>query len=170
MNNTTTIGVFNTRERTEAAINEFRSSGIADSQISSIYGDSVDELEDTNDVARVTVGAGAGATAGAVVGAIAGLVVANGILPGIGSFFVAGPLATLMGLSGAVAAGITTGVVAGGLAGAFYELGVVREDAAIYERHIKNGKFVVVTRSPVSIAKNIFKNNKATEIREYAAA
>jgi len=170
MKETTTIGVFSNRADTESAIKDFRSSGILDSEISTIYGDSVEELKNNHATEKVAMGVTTGAAAGAVVGAIAGLVVANGVLPGVGTLFVAGPLATYLGLTGVVAAGTTTGLIAGGIAGALVEFGIVLEDASIYEKHIKNGGFVLITRTTKSIAKSLFSKNKATEVREYVPA
>lgn len=170
MSQTTTIGIFSSRSDTESAIKEFRSGGMSDGEISTVYGDSVEELRYTHSIAKVGMGTATGAVTGAVVGAIAGLVVANGVLPGIGTLFVAGPLATALGMTGAVAAGTTTGVIAGGIAGALVEYGVIKEDAAIYEHHVKQGNYVAITRSPLSIAKQIFSKFNATEIREYVTA
>lgn len=166
----TTIGVFPNRVRAEEAIKELRDSGISDTDISCIYRDSEGDMKDSQSGEKLGEGATKGAGTGAVVGAIAGLVVANGILPGLGTLFVAGPLATALGFTGAVAttvAGAATGAVAGGLIGALSELGISKEDAALYEKHIEGGEVVVITRSDTSNPLDIFRNNNAVEIRQY---
>src|SRR4051812_48074317 len=98
---TTTIGIFTDRVKAEEAIDELKQNDIKDSDISCVYRDSDGDMKDAQTGEKVGDGAAKGATTGAVIGAIAGLVVANGILPGIGSLFVAGPLATTLGFTGA---------------------------------------------------------------------
>lgn len=168
---TTTIGVFEDRPHAEAAIDELRALGIADTDISYIYtvSDGETVVESHNEAGS---GAAAGATTGAVLGAIAGLAVANGLLPGFGSLFVAGPLAAALGLTGAAAttaAGAMTGLAAGGLVGALAGLGVRDEDARIYEERVKRGGILVTAKSlnPAAV-KDIFGKHGAAEIREYA--
>ena len=168
---TTTIGVFDSRDHAEMAINELRALGIADTDISFIYSVAEGEtvVEGGN---KAGEGAAGGATTGAVLGAIAGLAVANGILPGLGTLFVAGPLATALGLTGAAAttaAGALTGAAAGGLVGALAGLGIKDEDARIYEEKVKRGGVLVTAKSlnPKAV-KDIFEKHGAAEIREYS--
>jgi hypothetical protein len=169
---TTTMGVFTDRAHAEAAIVDLRVAGVADTNISYIY-TSPEGKTITNDTtdSHVANGAASGVTTGALLGAIAGLVVANGILPGIGTLFVAGPLAAALGLTGAVAttaAGAMTGAAAGGLVGALGGLGVSASEAEVYEEKIKRGGILLTARSAdPSKAKDIFKAHGADEIREY---
>jgi len=168
---TTTIGVFDSRDKAETAISEMRALGIADTDISYIYAVTEDGtvIEGGN---KAGAGAASGATTGAVLGAIAGLAVANGILPGLGTLFVAGPLAAALGLTGAVAttaAGALTGAAAGGLVGGLAGLGVKDEEARIYEERVKRGGILVTAKSlnPKAV-KDIFEKHGAAEIREYS--
>ena len=167
----TTIGIFPNKTLTEKVIHELRASGISDTEISSIYKDENANLKDEQTVEKVESGTATGAAAGAIVGALAGLVVANGILPGLGSVFVAGPLlGNLFGLSAAAATtagGAVTGAIAGGLAGGLIKLGVSEEDAKIYESSLQEGQIVMITRTDVSGVKDIFESYDAREIREY---
>jgi hypothetical protein len=167
----TTIGTFSDRLKNETIINELRASGIADNEISSIYINEDGNLKDEQTGEKIEDGTIKGATAGAVVGAIAGLVVANGILPGLGTVIVAGPLlANIFGLGAAAATtigGAVTGAVAGGILGAFTELGVSAEDAKIYETSLAEGDVVIITRTDKSTAKDILIKNGANNIREY---
>jgi hypothetical protein len=170
---TTTIGVFTNRTQAEAAIVDLKASGISDKDISCVYTDKEGEVKDSQTGEKVGEGAAKGATTGAVVGAIAGLVVANGILPGIGTLFVAGPIATALGFTGAAAttvAGAVTGAAAGGLIGALTELGIDKEDAALYEGLVERGDVLVVTRSESAAAMSILSEHGASEIREYTEA
>jgi hypothetical protein len=167
---TTTIGVFPDKQQAEKAIEELKGSGISDGDISCVYRESDGSVVDSESGEKVGSGVMKGATAGAAIGAIAGLVVATGVLPGLGTLFVAGPLATALGLTGATAttvAGAATGAVAGGLVGALKELGVNDVDAELYEDHVEKGEVLVVSRSDKEGAVEVFNNNNAMEIREY---
>lgn len=169
----TIMGVFGNRDNAEAAISELRTMGINDSDISYIYvSDKGKTMTEDGKGEQVADGAAAGATTGAVVGALAGLVVANGILPGLGSLFVAGPLAAALGLSGAAAttaAGALTGAAAGGIVGALTGLGVDADEAKIYEERVRSGGILVTSRTTdAGAARAIFANNGADEIRDYS--
>jgi len=169
---TTTIGVFPNKMRAEQAINELRDAGVSDTDISCVYRDKEGEIKDSNKGEKVGGGAVKGATTGIVLGTIAGLVVANGVLPGIGTLFVAGPLATALGFTGAAAttvAGAATGAVAGGLVGGLSKVGVDEKDVELYEDHVEKGEVLVISRSNKYIA-DVFSRNNAMEIREYAGA
>ncbi len=169
-----TIGIFEHRADAEGAISELRAIGVADADISYIYNAPEGGETVVTDGAGSNVGSGAasGATAGAVLGAIAGLAVANGLLPGFGSLFVAGPLAAALGLTGAAAttaAGAMTGLAAGGLIGALTGLGVGPDEARIYEERVKRGGILITARSTANSAvRDIFKKYGASEIRQYA--
>lgn len=168
--NTTTIGVFTNKMQAEEAINDLRAHGVSDSEISCVYRDAEGDMKDAQTGEKVGAGAAKGATTGAVVGAIAGLVVANGILPGIGTLFVAGPLAAALGFTGAAAttvAGAVTGAAAGGLIGALTNLGIDKEDAAMYENLVERGDVLVVSRSDTDAAMGVLSKHGASEIREY---
>ncbi len=168
----TILGVFNTQAEAERAIGALREHHIADSDISYVgaSGDGDTTVHDArgNEVAE---GAGSGAVTGGIIGAIAGLVVANGILPGLGTLFVAGPIATALGLTGAAAttaAGAMTGAAAGGLVGALTGLGATDEEAHVYEERIKSGGRMVaavIDNNDESEVRAVFEKNNAEEIR-----
>ena len=176
----TTIGLFKTTAAAEGAINDLKEMGIDESNISYIYvtgegntvaNDANDEIITNNDSAGGTIGSGAagGAATGAVIGAIAGLVVANGILPGVGTLFVAGPLAASLGLTGAAAttaAGALTGVAAGGIIGALSNIGLSDDEAKVYDDRIKSGDVLVATTAEADV-KSVFERNGAEEMKEY---
>ncbi len=165
----TTIGVFGTHAQAQQAVDELRAGGVDAADISYLYMNASGDVQDGNSSDKVGSGAATGATTGAVIGAIAGLVVANGILPGLGSLFAAGPLAAALGFTGAAAttvAGAATGLAAGGLIGALVNLGISDEDAAAYENFIRTGRVIVIAHSAVSM-QNIFSRAGATEIGVY---
>lgn len=168
------LGVFSDRDDAEDAIEELKSAGFNPKDISIVARDTAV----TNDVAEstganVASGAVSGATTGGVVGALAGLLVGIGAIavPGIGALFVAGPIATALGLTGAAAStvsGAVTGAVAGGLVGGLVGLGVPEEEARVYENQVRSGAILlaVPTRSDEDDeAESILEDNGAEKIR-----
>lgn len=167
---TITSGVFENRYKAETAINELKEHGVVDTEISCVYTDKDGDMRDSQTGDKIGSGAISGATTGAVLGTIAGLVVANGILPGIGTLFVAGPVAAALGFTGAAAttiAGAATGAAAGGLIGALSQLGISKEDATLYEKHIERGEALVVVKSDDADVSGLFEAHGAEEIRQY---
>jgi uncharacterized membrane protein len=169
---TTTVGVFENRENAEMTIHDLRNLGVTDADISYAYSTPEGTVNVDGDGNKAGAGAASGATTGAVVGALAGLAVANGILPGLGTLFVAGPLATALGFTGAAAttvAGAATGAAAGGLLGALVGLGISDSDAQKYVERVRKGAVLVSARSMNALAmRDIFAKHGAEEIREYS--
>jgi hypothetical protein len=146
MDKTVVLGVFSQRNDAEDAINELRENGYNPKDISIVMKDRSEGERLAGDTgADVAGGAVTGATTGAVLGGLAGLL-ASFVIPGLGAFFIGGPLATALGLTGAAAStvsGATTGAVAGGLIGALMGLGLPEEDARFYEERINEGGILV---------------------------
>lgn len=166
----TTVGVFQTHENAEKAISELRAFGVDASDISYVYVNANGTIVDDHADSKIGSGIATGATTGTILGALAGLIVANGILPGLGSLFVAGPLAAALGFTGAAAttvAGAATGAAAGGLIGALDNIGVSNEDAVFYETLVRNGEILVAVNSSTLATKDIFIRSGAREVREY---
>jgi uncharacterized membrane protein len=170
----TTMGIYESHADAEVAINELKAFGVDNDDISYVYTDSKGKVSDGQTGKKMGVGAAGGATAGAVIGAVAGLIVANGVLPGLGTLFVAGPIATALGFTGAAAttvAGAATGAAAGGLIGALTNMGVSKEDAALYEELVRKGDVLVIAHSDsddMDDLKEVFTRTNALEIREYS--
>ena len=167
---TTTVGVFTTHVEARRAIDELQAFGIQSSDISYLYTNIEGEVMDAQSGDKVGEGITSGAATGAVLGAIAGLVVANGILPGIGTLIVAGPLAAALGFTGAAAtavAGAATGLAAGGFIGALANMGISDADAQIYQDFIQKGSVLVISRSELA-TREIFVNNGAKQIGIYS--
>lgn len=172
MTTTTTVGIFPNKTKAESVIEELKGEGVMDTEISCVYTNEDGKVKDSQTNEKVGVGAAAGATTGAVIGTIAGLVVANGLLPGLGTFFVAGPLAAALGLTGATAtavAGAATGAAAGGLIGGLSKLGVDEKDAELYEKHVEKGDVLVICRADDEGVLEVFKRNGAEEVRQYSS-
>lgn len=172
---TTTLGIFLSYPKAEEALRHLKNNSIVDDDISYIYlnedsGKIENKTEDTHKNEKVSEGGVTGATTGAVVGGLAGLAVANGILPGLGTLFVAGPLAAALGLTGVVAttvAGAATGAAVGGLIGALTQLGIDKDDVAKYESYIRKGNILIIVKNAPEVAKRIFLEQGAIEVKEY---
>lgn len=142
----TVISVFNDRENASNAIEELKDEGYDSKRISILMKDSREGKELADDTGTdVVEGATAGATSGALLGGLAGLV-ASFIIPGLGAFFIGGPIATALGLTGAAAttaSGAATGALAGGILGALTSFGLSDEEAEVYERELQAGGILV---------------------------
>jgi uncharacterized membrane protein len=141
--NTTTLGIFRSKDHAEDAINALNHSGISSKDISIIIKDDAIVEEITKNTGGKIVG---GATTGSIVGGIAGLLIGIGsiIIPGIGGLLIAGPIA--LGLTGAAAttvSGVLTGALAGGLLGGLIGLGLPESEAEIYEKNIQAGSILL---------------------------
>jgi hypothetical protein len=170
---TTVIGIFDNREHADMAISDLRATGLKDTDISYIYSSEGHVVTEDGEGNKAGEGAASGATTGAILGGLAGLAVANGILPGLGTLFVAGPIATALGLTGAAAttaAGAMTGAAAGGLVGALVGLGVKEDEAKVYEERVKLGGVLVTAKTTDhAAARAVFEKHGADEIREYTS-
>jgi hypothetical protein len=168
----TIIGVFNNHADAEDAVTELRALGVADTDLSYVAVNNEGDMEATDGAGKdIAGGAASGAAAGTAIGAIAGLAVANGVLPGLGTLFVAGPIAASLGLTGAAAttaAGAITGAAAGGIVGALTGLGVSAADAKTYEDRVRDGGILIGAKSALATGvRNVFAKHNAEEIREY---
>jgi hypothetical protein len=166
----TTIGVFTTHAAAESALNELRQFGVHESELSYVYINDKGTIQDAQSGGKIGEATATGATAGAVIGGIAGLVVANGILPGLGTLIVAGPLAAALGFTGAAAtavAGAATGAAAGGLIGALTHIGIDKQDVQLYEDHVRRGDVLVIARGTPASTEDIFLNHGAVDVRHY---
>lgn len=167
----TVLGIFRDREDVTAAIDELRERGFDAKDISIVMRDKSQAKEIHDDTgAGVAEGAVSGATTGAILGGLAGLLAAT-VIPGLGAFFIGGPIAASLGLTGAAAStvsGAATGAVAGGLLGALMGLGLNREDAAYYEEKINAGAILVAVPTAdeeVALVRNIFDDYAADDVR-----
>jgi hypothetical protein len=141
------LGVFHDRTHAEDGISELERLGYNPKDISIVMRDQGQAEELAADTgADVVGGATTGAVTGGALGALAGLLVANGILPGLGTVLIGGPIAAALGLTGAAAtavSGAATGALAGSLVGALSGFGLSDEEARVYEQSILDGGILV---------------------------
>src|SRR4051812_15788193 len=112
--------VFDSRSTAEMAVNDLRTVGIADRDISIV----TRNAEETNrkDGETLESSTGKGMAAGAGLGALFGL--ASAFIPGVGPFIAAGSLALTLGTVGAsTVAGAVVGGTTGAISGALTHAG-----------------------------------------------
>lgn len=137
------VGVFETREKAEAAIAELEGAGFSSSDIGIAARDDRGEWSEFRTPDETTAaekGAMAGAATGAGVGGLWALGIAAGMLPAIGPV-IAG------GLTASILASAATGAAAGGMVGSLVGLGFSEEDAHAYETEFANGRVIVTVRA-----------------------
>lgn len=137
------VGVFATEQDASNAIQELKTLGYVESDIS-VIGKNKDDLDyiQAETGTKAPEGVASGAATGGVVGGVTGLLAGLGALaiPGIGPIIAAGPIvATLTGA--AVGAG------AGGLVGGLIGLGISEEDAEEYNTAVDNGRILVLVEA-----------------------
>lgn len=169
--NKTLIGVFKDREAVESVIEKLRSKNFDAKDVSIVMRDAREAKElEHNTGADVAGGTVSGITTGALLGGLAGLIAAF-VVPGLGAFFIGGPIATALGLTGAAAStvsGAATGAVAGGLVGALTSLGLSDDEAKHYENRVKEGAILVavpVTETNESFARSVFEENDVADLK-----
>ena len=136
----TFYGIFSSVSGAQAAITELKSKGY-ENNISIIAQDETQvQSSEVTDDGETLDNAATGAVAGGVLGALTGLVIglSSVILPGVGTFIVAGPLAAAW-----TAAGAATGALAGGVVGALVDVGIPGEEAERIAEDLKRGNVLV---------------------------
>lgn len=137
-------GVFYSRDEAERAYNSLLQRGYSQDEIVLLMSEETKKTRFENSdrdtelgskaMEKAGVGSAIGGSAGAVIGAIAAIGTTVAI-PGLG-LIIAGPIAAA--LAGAGAGGLTGGLI-GGLVGA----GIPKEEAARYEKSLKEGGIVI---------------------------
>jgi hypothetical protein len=141
------VGVFDTKEQAQHAIEEVRRAGFKDNQISLVmhHGAKGDiEITDLDAAKAAYVTGDSKARKGAGLGAVAGglglgaLALTVGLIPGVGPVLSLGVLApAFFGVGAAV------GAVGGGIVGALIGLDFPEEEARYYEKELKAGHVLV---------------------------
>jgi hypothetical protein len=165
-----TIGIYQTREQVENAVDRLEAAGFRTADISVIMPDNVGTKDFAHEKnTKAPEGAAAGAATGAVVGGAMGWLVGIGALfiPGIGPFVAAGPLV-------AAISGVGVGGVIGGLSGALIGMGIPEYEAKRYEGLIKGGKMLLSVHTDdgewAARAKDILTASGADDISSVAEA
>ena len=142
----TVIGMFDTRTEAEAAIERLHAVGVGRERISVAMKDEreageVREATGAHDLSGE--GATAGLVSGAGVGVLVGLAIAGStiVLPGIGPFVIAGPLAAAL-----TGAGI--GAASGGLIGGLVGSGIPEDEAEHFSAGMERGSVLVAAAVP----------------------
>jgi len=170
MSNTAVFGIYHTREEASNAVDQLRSAGFRNTDISAL----LPENQGTKDFAhekntKAPEGTATGAASGAVVGGALGWLAGIGALaiPGIGPFIAAGPIMGAM-------AGAGAGAVTGGLIGALTGLGMPEYEAKRYEGRIKAGGILISVHCDssdwVSRAKQLLEETGAHDIASSSEA
>ncbi|MDI3534631.1 MAG: hypothetical protein PWQ82_996 [Thermosediminibacterales bacterium] len=159
----TVIGVFDSRDKAENAVNEMRNSGFTENEISIVAKNQEGQNRQENDDIDMETGSVAdGTTTGSVLGGLAGLAVGAGALaiPGLGPIIAAGPIA-----------GLLSGAASGGIAGALIDWGIPEERGREYEEELRQGKILATVRadeSKIQDAANIFRKNGAKDVETHS--
>jgi uncharacterized membrane protein len=140
------IGLFQSREEGEHALNRLKAIGISIDAISvamkeSLEANSFVESASAHDVNGR--GVAAYAVSGAAVGTLVGLALLGStvVFPGIGTFLVAGPFA-------AAAAGAGIGAASGGMIGALTGAGIPEYEAQTVARGLEEGQILLGATVP----------------------
>ncbi len=142
------LGVFSEKEYAEEVIFRLEDRGYNPKEMSILMKDRrySEEMAEHTGAESIAVSTAAGVGTGAAVGGLAGLIAAA-FIPGLGGFFIGGPIGAALGLTGAAAtavSGAVTGAAAGGLIGALVSaFNLSNEQAKIYERKINEGGILV---------------------------
>lgn len=168
--NTVVYGLFETRAALETAVNQLKTAGFLNSDISALLPSAGDTKEFAHEKqTKAPEGATTGAAGGAVIGGTLGWLAGIGTLaiPGIGPFVAAGPI--LAGLAGA---GI--GGAVGGIAGALVGMGIPEYEAKRFETAVKEGGLLLSVHAGegdwVSRAKDILRQCGAHDISSTSEA
>lgn len=165
----TTVGVFHTRLEAERAIEDLKRVGVSDARVS--YDRATESATTTDAVSGLARGAGIGL----VIGIIASLIVVAGAWTGLSTLFIASPISTALGITGAAAtilAAALTGLIAGGIVGLI--VGVFTPSTMADDTRTVNsrtgehtGDIVVTAETNRTEAKEIMKRDGAEEVREF---
>jgi hypothetical protein len=133
--NVSVFGIYQNQASAEAAIDNLRSAGFRNTDISVLFPDN----EGTKDLAiekatKAPEGATTGGISGGIIGGALGWLVGIGALaiPGAGPFIAAGPIVALL-------SGVGAGGALGGIIGALMGLGVPEYEAKRFEGRIRKG-------------------------------
>ena len=170
-NNHSVIGVYNTMDQAEKAIQRLDQGGVPIRQVSIVAKNLESEKKITGFVTAGDVAKSA-AGVGAWTGGLFGLLVGAAFLwvPGVGPMIIAGPLAAALigSLEGAAAGGAT-----GGLLGALMGWGVSQQHILKYEQSVNAGKYLLVyhgSDDEVNKANDILKATAPSDLKVHGEA
>lgn len=142
----TVVGIFRGQERAKEAIDELKSQGFDEKEISLVAKEKKGESgniteEEDKGFEGFSMGQqnlGEGIFAGGALGGITGLLAGAGalLIPGVGPIIAAGPLASFL-----------TGIVGGGLVGGLVDFGIPEERGRHFEERVKRGDILVSVKA-----------------------
>jgi len=138
----TVAGVFSSVPEAQKAGIDLEQIGVPRENIGVIAGNDASRHDEyLAKVKHETVTPGSAAASDAALGGGLGIIATLIALsiPGVGPILAIGPFAT-------IAAGMGVGAASGGLIGAFYNMGIGREDAPLYEEAVRRGAVIVVAQ------------------------
>lgn len=141
------VGIFKSREDAERAVEELRSIGIREENLSLISpGASLEQIEEvpTTETEQPGMGKAMGGVVGGAIGAASGMslgtAAASLLLPGVGPVLATGILAgALLGLGGAVG-----GAAAGNALETGMDEGLPKDEVYLYEDAVRRGRTVLI--------------------------
>jgi len=139
----TVIGVFNSRDEANRAVDELQRAGFQRDRIGVVARDAEGHVRAQSKEGQEThagEGAAIGAAAGAGTAALVSLGMTFGVIPVIGPVLAVGPLAAALF---SAAGGAAVGSLAGGLIG----WGIPEEEARFYESEVHAGRFLVTVKA-----------------------
>src|ERR1700733_5545152 len=170
MANKAVFGLFATRRQVENAVDELRTQGFRNTDISVLLPENVGTKDFAHEKGtKAPEGMATGATSGAVIGGALGWLAGIGALaiPGVGPLIAAGPI--IAALTG-VGVGGTVGGITGGLIG----MGIPEYEAKRYEGRIKSGNILLSVHSDDSKwtdkAEQVLKGTGAEDISSTSEA
>lgn len=134
------IGVFSREDRAKEAINDLKSQGFDERDISLIVKDEQAEGGKGGEEQGFTMreqDLSEGVISGGALGGIAGILAGAGalLIPGVGPIIAAGPLAAFL-----------TGVVGGGIVGGLVDYGIPEERGRHFESRVRQGDILVTMK------------------------
>ena len=156
--NQTVIGVFESRDRAEIAVNTLRKQGFTTEEINIVSKKQKNQDQDGTYDDDITDGTLTGGT----LGGIGGLLMGAGALmiPGLGPILAAGPIAAAVG-----------GAIAGGIAGGLIDWGIPAEASQRYEQEVAHGSILAIIRTDsakVNSAAQILRQNGAKDVENHS--
>jgi len=137
------VGLFDTPEQAQIAVNRLIADGIPSNDISLVLSDPkgkihTEYVDRSGDMA--SAGAVTGAASGIVVGGLIGLLVgATTLVAPPAGFFMAGPIAGML-------TGMGLGFAGGTLLGALVGLGLPEDEAHVYAESVRRGSILVIAK------------------------
>lgn len=168
----TIYGILENAAKANSAIDELLDNGFTNDDLSAISRDTVEidhRVDETTKAENVGASATTGALTGGALGALAGLLIGVSAitLPPLGGIFIAGPLASALGISTAAASTLAGGGL-GALGGGLVGLGIPEEAAVVYQEKLTNdGVLLAVFCESEDEEKNvqeILENNGASNV------